>query len=224
MEASLDTNVIIHLYKANLQEILFCRFAKIKVYEFIRNHEMERHADSKIIASFDQDVKLGKIELITDEYLRSIGMYKVFQQHVKEWEILFGSKDLGEVYAISMARTLGCCVLVTDDIKEYGPHYTLMRMQDTDVIPLAFYEVLFLDYLEQKMTAKEVMYYFNAICSSSGMTMDCRSKLKTFKRRFWDSPYRDSEKDWMESLSRCRGIDSRTMIQELLDFLELQCG
>jgi hypothetical protein len=37
MEASLDTNVIIHLYKANLQSVLFYRFGKLKVYEFIRN-------------------------------------------------------------------------------------------------------------------------------------------------------------------------------------------
>ncbi|ACV62323.1 hypothetical protein Dtox_1456 [Desulfofarcimen acetoxidans DSM 771] len=44
MEVSLDTNVIIHLYKANLQNILFNRFEKLKVYEFIRYHEMVNHA------------------------------------------------------------------------------------------------------------------------------------------------------------------------------------
>ena len=41
MNASLDTNVIIHLYKANLQSVLFGRFKKLKVYEFIRMHEMQ---------------------------------------------------------------------------------------------------------------------------------------------------------------------------------------
>jgi len=44
MDASLDTNVIIHLYNANHQSILFDRFDKLKVYEFIRNHEMKNHA------------------------------------------------------------------------------------------------------------------------------------------------------------------------------------
>ncbi len=39
MEASLDTNVIIHLYRANLQAILFKRFKGLKVYEFIRAKE-----------------------------------------------------------------------------------------------------------------------------------------------------------------------------------------
>lgn len=69
METSLDTNVIIHLYKANLQSVLFNRFQKLKVYEFIRNHEMNNHAGSEIIDLFDKDVEAGRIELITDEYL-----------------------------------------------------------------------------------------------------------------------------------------------------------
>jgi putative acetyltransferase len=43
---------------------------------------------------------------------------------------LFDGGDLGEVYAISVAKTLGCISLVTDDIKERGPHYTLMRIPD----------------------------------------------------------------------------------------------
>lgn len=47
MEASLDTNVIIHLYKANFQHILFDRFKKLKVYEFIRIQELKRHAESE---------------------------------------------------------------------------------------------------------------------------------------------------------------------------------
>ncbi len=44
MEASLDTNVIIHLYKAGFQSVLFRRFHKLKVYEFIRTKEMVNHA------------------------------------------------------------------------------------------------------------------------------------------------------------------------------------
>ncbi|SHH97760.1 hypothetical protein SAMN02746098_01949 [Desulfosporosinus lacus DSM 15449] len=33
MDASLDTNVIIHLYNADFQDLLFNRFEKIKVYK-----------------------------------------------------------------------------------------------------------------------------------------------------------------------------------------------
>ncbi|PPK43231.1 hypothetical protein [Clostridium algidicarnis] len=53
MEASLDTNVIIHLYKANHQDILFRRFKKLKVYTFIRYTEMKNHASIDIINLFD---------------------------------------------------------------------------------------------------------------------------------------------------------------------------
>lgn len=61
MEASLDTNVIIHLYRAGLQEILFRRFSKVKVFEFIRKQELNRHADSDILRQFDEDVSNGKL-------------------------------------------------------------------------------------------------------------------------------------------------------------------
>lgn len=64
MEASLDTNVIIHLYKANLQKVLFGRFNKLIVYEFIRNHEMMNHAEPEVIQTFDMEVTLEKFMLL----------------------------------------------------------------------------------------------------------------------------------------------------------------
>ncbi len=74
MDASLDTNVIIHLYKANFLNVLFNRFEKLKVYEFIRTQELQHHAEPEIIEAFDYDVKLERIELITDNYLKQIGI------------------------------------------------------------------------------------------------------------------------------------------------------
>lgn len=220
MEASLDTNVIIHLYKAKLQSVLFNRFQKLKVYEFIRNHEMNNHAEPKIIDLFDKDVEAGRIELITDEYLKSIGMYEVFLQQVKEIRILFDVGDLGEVYAIAMAKTLGCICLVTDDIKERGPHYTLMRMPDSDVIPFAFFEVLLLDYLEGRMSEKELMDTFNSICTLSGITWGMQSKLKGFMRRFWSDPYSESEKVWMNRFCKDKGINPKERIQKLWNYIK----
>lgn len=44
MKASLDTNVIIHLYKAGLQSVLFDIFDDgVFIYEQIRNVELENH-------------------------------------------------------------------------------------------------------------------------------------------------------------------------------------
>ncbi|HHX24596.1 MAG: hypothetical protein ACOX2A_00385 [Tepidanaerobacteraceae bacterium] len=219
MDASLDTNVIIHLYKADFQAILFNRFKNLKVYEFIRYHEMKNHATPEIIDLFDKDVKAGKIELVSDVYLREIGMYNVFQQHVRDIRILFDSGDLGEVFAIAMAKTLGCICLVTDDIKERGPHYTLMRIQDSDVMPFAFYEILFLDYLEERITEEKLLDNFCEICDLSGITMDCSSKLKAFIRRFWSDPYREIEKKWMKSFCVEKNIDAKQKIQKLITYL-----
>lgn len=219
MEASLDTNVIIHLYKANFQHILFDRFKKLKVYEFIRIQELKRHAESEIIEAFDQDVKLKKIELITDAYLKEIGMFNVFQGYVKDLMILFDGSDLGEVYAIAMAKTLGCICLVTDDIKERGPHYTLMRTPDSDVIPFAFYEILYLVYLEQRISEQELLDCFNRVCEVSELKMDCTRKLKTFIRRFWSSPYSENEKEWMKSFCKNKGINAVERVKRLYNIL-----
>lgn len=220
MQASLDTNVIIHLYNAGYQHILFDRFEKIKVYEFIRNHEMVNHASQEVINLFDNDVEQGKIDLVTDEYLKSIGMYNKFRYDVGELEILFDRGDLGEVYAIAMAKSLGCISLVTDDIKEHGPHYVLMRIPDSDVMPFAFYELLFLEYLEGKLTEEELVQRFNHICNITDLRMNFTSKLKTFIRRFWVSPYTESEKSWMDSFCNKNNINAMQKIKVLNNYLK----
>ena len=219
MEASLDTNVIIHLYKAGFQSVLFRRFHKLKVYEFIRTKEMVNHALPEIINYFDHDVEIGKIELITDSYLIDIGMYNVFRQYVKDLKLLFEYGDLGEVYAISLAKTLGCISLVTDDIKERGPHYTLMRIPESDVMPFAFYELLILDYLEGIMHAKDLLNSFNIICDQSGLNMSFTSKLKGFIRRFWKSPYSESEKNWMRAFCYNNNINAEIKFGGLIKYL-----
>ena len=44
MRASLDTNVVIHFYRANLQDILFDFFDEgVFIYEQIRNIELAHH-------------------------------------------------------------------------------------------------------------------------------------------------------------------------------------
>lgn len=219
MDASLDTNVIIHLYKANLQSVLFNRFHGLKVYEFIRSHEMQNHAEAEILELFDEDVEAGRIELITNEYFKSIGMNNVFMQHVKDFRILFDSGDLGEVYAISMAKTLGCICLVTDDVKERGPHYTLMRIPDSDVIPLAFYEIFLLDYLEERITEEELLDRFDTVCHLSGLAMDFKSKLRIFIKRFWSDPYNVSEKEWMKDFCKEKNIIAKERIQAILSYI-----
>lgn len=222
MNASLDTNVIIHLYNTDLQSILFNRFEKLLVHEFIRNIELKNHASTEVLKLFDKDIEEGKIQLISDEYLKSIGMQRVFEQHIKDMRILYDPGDLGEVYGISLAKTLGCVALVTDDIKERGPHYTLMRTPDSDVIPFAFYEILFLDYLQGKTTEVKLLNDFKTINETSELGFNCSSKLKTFMRRFWKEPYTESEKQWMKAFCDENGINAKTRIMKLIRYLNLQ--
>ena len=67
MKASLDTNVIIHFYRANLQEILFKRFNEgLCIYEQIRKVELENHG-ADILQAFDKDVANGQIYIYTDD-------------------------------------------------------------------------------------------------------------------------------------------------------------
>ena len=220
MNASLDTNVIIHLYKADMQEILFDRFETLKIYEFIRTHELKRQAEPEILQLFDQDLEKRRIEMITKEYIKNIGMIKVFDSHVSDLKIIFDGSDLGEIYAIALAKILGCMYLITDDIKERGPHYTLMREIESDVMPFAFYEILYLDYLDGKFNEEELVGHFNLICDSSDLTFDCESKLKSFIRRFCTSPYDNEEKDWFKEYCNHNNINAKRKFKSLERYLK----
>ena len=56
MRASLDTNVIIHLYQANMQSILFEIFKDgVFIYEQIRNVELEHHGKA-VLEAVDADM------------------------------------------------------------------------------------------------------------------------------------------------------------------------
>ena len=129
MRASLDTNVIIHFYKAGLQEILFSFFDEgVFIYEQIRNIELENHGQD-VLDKVDLDILAGKIELYTNQKLRELQVYKIFEFNVNENKNLYGTGDLGEVYAISLAQTLGAYSLVTDDTKQGGPYMSLLLLQ-----------------------------------------------------------------------------------------------
>lgn len=143
MRASLDTNVIIHLYRAYMQSILFDVFkGGVIIYEQIRNIELEHHG-KVVLETVDADIEAGKIEVYTNVKLKEQGVYKIFENNVKENRLLYGTGDLGEVYAISLAQTLGAYSLVTDDTKQGGPYMSLMQLE-YDVKPFTFADILIL--------------------------------------------------------------------------------
>ena len=205
MRASLDTNVIIHLYKAGLQRVLFDVFDEgVFIYEQIRNIELENHGRN-ILEIVDEDIASGKIEIYTDQKLKELAVYKIFENNFKENRLLYGSGDLGEVYAISLAQTLGAYSLVTDDTKQGGPYMSLLQFED-NVMPFTFADVLILRYLMGKTDALQTVTDFDAVNTESELGWSFRSQISKFIRRFLKEPYRKEDTIWIRELEKKHDI------------------
>jgi predicted nucleic acid-binding protein len=200
LRASLDTNVIIHFYKAGRQDILFDFFNEgVFIYEQIRNVELENHG-RYVIDQVDSDIAAGKIELYTIQKLKDLQVHKIFEHNVNENKNLYGSGDLGEVYAISLAQTLGAYSLVTDDTKQGGPYMSLLQFED-DIMPFTFADVLILRYLIGNADEKQTVKDFNLINDSSSLNWAFRSQIKKFIKRFIKDPFRNEEAEWIRKLA-----------------------
>lgn len=46
MDASLDTDIVIHLYKSGKKELLYSSFHKLYIYDFLLEKEMQRKSIS----------------------------------------------------------------------------------------------------------------------------------------------------------------------------------
>lgn len=218
MKASLDTNVIIHLYRANMQNILFDVFEEgIYVYEQIRNIELEHHG-ATVLQAVDSDIQAGKIKLYTNEILKKQGVYRMFENNVKDNRLLYGTGDLGEVYAISLAQTLGVYSLVTDDTKQGGPYMSLMQL-NYDVKPFTFADILILRYLLGFADAQQSIKAFNIINEASDLNWSFKSQLVKFIKRFIADPFKVEEKNWFEEWAMENNINSMAKFKILRDIL-----
>ena len=214
MRASLDTNVIIHFYRAGLQNILFEFFDEgVFIYEQIRNVELENHGQD-VITQVDSDIASGKIELYTDQKLRELQVYKIFEHNVTENRNLYGTGDLGEVYAISLAQTLGAYSLVTDDTKQGGPYMSLLQFED-DIMPFTFADVLILRYLIGTVDENHTVKDFNLINNSSDLNWSFRSQVTKFIKRFIKDPYRSEDTDWIRKLSETYSFSIKAKLTAL---------
>lgn len=200
MRASLDTNVIIHFYRADLQDILFGFFDEgVFIYEQIRNTELENHGQD-VLDKVDLDIAAGRIELYTDQKLKDLAVHKIFENNVNENRNLYGAGDLGEIYAISLAQTLGAYSLVTDDTKQGGPYMSLLQFED-DVMPFTFADVLILRYLFCAVDEKQTVNDFNRINRYSDLNWAFKSQVTKFIKRFFKDPYRDEDTKWIKKLA-----------------------
>ena len=141
----------------------------------------------------------GRLEVYTDEKLKEKAVYRIFLENVNDNRMLYGSGDLGEVYAISLAQTLGAYSLVTDDIKQGGPYMPLLQFDD-DVMPFTFADVLILRYLIGTVDEFQTVQDFNTINLVSDMNWTFRSQVTKFIKRFWSDPYRNEDQTWIQTL------------------------
>ncbi len=214
MRASLDTNVVIHFYRANLQDILFDFFDEgVFIYEQIRNIELEHHGQD-ILEKVDSDIAAGKIELYTDQRLRQLAVFKIFENNVNENKNLYGSGDLGEVYAISLAQTLGAYSLVTDDIKQGGPYMSLLQFED-EIMPFTFADVLIIRYLLGMVDEKQTVNDFEMITCASELNWAFRSQVVKFVKRFFKEPYRVEDTIWIKRLTSENNINIKMKLTAL---------
>ena len=192
MRASLDTNVIIHLYRAGIQSVLFDIFDEgVFIYEQIWNVELDHHGKD-VLEKVDADIAAGKIEIYSDQKLKEQAVYKIFKNNVNENRNLYGTGDLGEVYAISLAQTLGAYSIVTDDTKQGGPYMSLLQFED-DIMPFTFADLLILRYLMGISNENQTVKDFDAVNIASELNWTFRSQLSKFIRRFFKEPYREED-------------------------------
>ena len=218
MRASLDTNVIIHFYKAGLQDILFDFFDEgVFIYEQIRNIELENHGQ-EILDKVDSDIASGKIELYTNQKLKELQVYKIFENNVLENRNLYGSGDLGEVYAISLAQSIGAYSLVTDDTKQGGPYMSLLQFDD-DIMPFTFADVLILRYLVGNVDEHKTVTDFNLINNSSNLNWSFKSQVTKFIKRFLKDPYRSEDTEWIRNLAATKGFSIKEKLAALSKLL-----
>lgn len=217
MRASLDTNVIIHFYRAGLQHLLFDLFDDVFVYEQIRDVELKNHGED-VLDLIDADIESGKILKYTDQKLKELAVFRIFEEKVKENKNLYGAGDLGEVYAISLAQTLGAYALVTDDIKQGGPYMSLLQFED-EIMPFTFADVLLLRYLFGMENAEKTIKNFEAINKDSNLNWSFKSQIAKFIRRFWREPYREEDKKWIQEETGKREVNVKGKFTELRKWL-----
>lgn len=202
-----------------MQKILFAIFEDgVLLYEQIRNVELEHHGKT-ILENVDFDIAQGKIEVYTDEKLKELRIYSMFENKAKENRLLYGTGDLGEVYAISLAQKIGAYSLVTDDTKQGGPYMSLLQL-DYDVKPFTFADILILRYLLGIVDARQTIEDFDVVNEKSNLNWSFKSQLTKFVKRFIVEPYKDEEKEWFEQWAAENKIKVMTKIRILRDALK----
>ena len=218
MDASLDTDIVIHLYKSNKRDLLFSYCDRLYMHEYLLENELKRKS-YLVYEQFMTDVQKGNIDIITNSDLINMGAKVIFETYLEENNFLF---DIGESYAISLAKAVGIEAFLSDDTKEHGPHDLLVRELIMDVMPFAFYELLYLRYLETDQTPEDLHSEFEKVTSSSMQKypMNFRSRMLTTVKRFSNKYGTKRDTKWIKQFCNNRNINYKYKLSELKRLLE----
>jgi hypothetical protein len=217
MKASIDTDVVIHLYLSNKQGLFFNVFDGLYMHEFLYEKELKRKS-LFVYEKFSLDVVEGKATIIRNKDLVEMGVKGLFEDYKRDFEYLF---DSGELYAVSLAKAMGLFAFVSDDTKEFGPHETLLKELIEDVIPFAFYELLFLRYLSGEFTVEEIHQEFDEVTSKSmrQRPMKFRSRMLKTVRRFSYRNGTQRDYDWINAYCKKNNIHYKNKMIGLKEYL-----
>lgn len=180
------------------------------VCEQVRCIELNNHCKD-LLPMIDNDISLGKIKLCTKDVLIKLSLNYFFEEIADTLKHLFSPKDLGEVFAIALAKTFSINALVTDDIKQGGPYMTLLQFSDS-VIPLDFADILILRYLNEDVDSIQTINDFSLINNSSNLNWSFVSHLKRFTNRFFVEPYTSNDTLWIK---RFLGVKTAGVIEKI---------
>jgi hypothetical protein len=195
MDASLDTDDVIHLYGSGKEDLVYDFFNQTYMHEYLFDKELNRKAPM-VCTLLKADVANGRVRIISNNDLYGMGILGLYEGYIREYKHLF---DHGELCAIAMAKAIGIDALVSNDTKEFGPHESLVKELIEDVMPFAFYELLFLRYLSSLLTLEEMQHEFAEVVSKTmrRFPMNYKSKMLNTVRRFSRRHGRSRDYKWL---------------------------
>lgn len=217
MNVSLDTDIVIHLYSSGKQGLIFDFFDEIYMHNFLYEKELKRKS-AVVYRSFTSDVEAGKVKIIKNKDLVDMGIKGLFERYQRDNDSLF---DMGELYAISLAKAMGLVAFISNDTKEFGPHETLVKELIRDVIPFAFYELLFLKYVGSEIDVEEMHQEFEEVTQKSmgKYPMNFRSRMLTVARRFSSRSGTKRDYDWICEYCKEKDSNYKTRMIGLKEYL-----
>lgn len=207
--ATIDTNIIGHLYRSHTQFLIENLFSTVYVDEQIMIELKRRCKD--VVDPFEEELlkedalycKVTKQELITDS------LYSIYNIELNGLEDLFLPSDEGEKRAIALAKTKGAFFLLTDDTKPMdGPTHMIENGLIPEMEVLAFWDLIFLNTISGCITHEKAKDTYEFVASDGyipdGFRSSFRSKMNQSMRRL-------APKEWFTNWCKANGIRRQTI-------------